>query len=214
MRKATIIVASLFLGIGISAGFLINVSAEEELIPSWIKNTASFWVDDQISDSEFIAALQFLVEKGILVIPQSEIKEQKTGSDNYYQRGDEIIINGIAYKVSDVYVTNSLPGAGIWEVPEGAMVLVVAVNVKNVSDEPLKELRGFSLMDSEDRKFTGKYAASISGDYIGTIQAGLEAFGPRLAIFVIPFDDILSYYLIRTEEGIKIHLGDSSAFYR
>jgi len=39
------------------------------LIPSWIKNTASFWVDDQISDQEFLNALQFLVNEGILVIP-------------------------------------------------------------------------------------------------------------------------------------------------
>jgi len=39
------------------------------LIPSWIKNTASFWVDDQISDQEFLNALQYLVNEGILVIP-------------------------------------------------------------------------------------------------------------------------------------------------
>lgn len=39
------------------------------LIPSWIKNTASFWVDDQISDKEFLNALQFLINEGILVIP-------------------------------------------------------------------------------------------------------------------------------------------------
>jgi len=44
------------------------------LIPSWIKNTASFWVDDQISDQEFLNALQFLVNEGILVIP-SESEE-------------------------------------------------------------------------------------------------------------------------------------------
>ena len=39
------------------------------LIPSWIKNTASFWVDDQITDQEFLTALQFLINEGILVIP-------------------------------------------------------------------------------------------------------------------------------------------------
>ena len=55
-------------------GFAINVSAQEELIPSWIKNTAGFWSSDQISDSEFISALQFLVEKEILIIPQSGSK--------------------------------------------------------------------------------------------------------------------------------------------
>lgn len=77
MRKATVTAALLFLGIGVSAGFLISVSAEEGLLPSWIKNTARFWADDQISDSEFINALQFLVNKGILRIPEQEIVSQE-----------------------------------------------------------------------------------------------------------------------------------------
>jgi len=51
-------------------------AAEKNMsIPDWIRNTAGFWVDRQISDTEFISALQFLVEKGILVIPQSDVKE-------------------------------------------------------------------------------------------------------------------------------------------
>ena len=38
-------------------------------IPSWIKGVAGFWADDQISDNEFISALQYLMVQGILVIP-------------------------------------------------------------------------------------------------------------------------------------------------
>jgi len=72
MSKRTHIVIASVLLIGLGIGLSINVSAEG-LIPSWIKNTAGFWVDNQISDSEFIAALQFLVKEGILVIPQSDI---------------------------------------------------------------------------------------------------------------------------------------------
>jgi hypothetical protein len=47
----------------------LTYAQTNSLIPSWIKNTASFWVDDQISDQEFLNALQFLVNEGILVIP-------------------------------------------------------------------------------------------------------------------------------------------------
>jgi len=72
MRKATITVALLFLGIGVSAGFLISVSAEEGLIPSWIKNTAGFWANDQISDNEFLNAIQFLINEGILKVGETE----------------------------------------------------------------------------------------------------------------------------------------------
>ena len=67
-RKVLIIV---ILGVAIS-GITISsifVSAEEGLLPSWIKNIAGFWADDQIRDIEFINALQYLVEQSILVIP-------------------------------------------------------------------------------------------------------------------------------------------------
>ena len=57
--KPVIIIA--IIGVfSIGLGFSLNVSAEEGLIPSWIKSTAGFWVDGQIGDSEFIGALQFL----------------------------------------------------------------------------------------------------------------------------------------------------------
>lgn len=57
---------------------VISISAEEGLIPSWIKLTAGFWVNDQISDSEFISALQFLVKEGILVIPEKDTVSQSS----------------------------------------------------------------------------------------------------------------------------------------
>ena len=76
--------------IGIGIGLSLNVLAEEGLIPSWIKTTAGFWVDDQISDNEFITALQFLVKEGILVIPQpvEEKQEQQSGFSNTNCRKD------------------------------------------------------------------------------------------------------------------------------
>ncbi len=48
------------------------------LIPSWIKNTAGFWVDEQISDQEFLNALQFLVNEGILIIPSDTDESLET----------------------------------------------------------------------------------------------------------------------------------------
>ena len=64
--------------IGIVIGLSVNVSAEEDIIPSWIKTTAGFWVNDQIGDSEFIQALQYLITNGILEVPTptSEIDKE------------------------------------------------------------------------------------------------------------------------------------------
>jgi micrococcal nuclease len=75
MKPVIVIAIALVFVLGIGLGFSLNVSAEEGLIPSWIKSTASFWVDGQIGDSEFISALQYLVKEGILTIPEEEQKQ-------------------------------------------------------------------------------------------------------------------------------------------
>ena len=74
MKSIVIIGIALVFGIGI--GISINVSAEENLIPLWIKTTAGYWVDGQVSDREFLSALQFLVNEKILIIPNETNNEE------------------------------------------------------------------------------------------------------------------------------------------
>ena len=52
--------------------FIQSVSDETELIPTWIKNTAKSWSNDQVSDDEFINAMQFLIGEQIISIPGSQ----------------------------------------------------------------------------------------------------------------------------------------------
>ncbi len=54
--------------IGIS---LIPVSFSEG-IPEWVKNNASWWSERQISQSEFVYGLEFLINEGIIYIPATE----------------------------------------------------------------------------------------------------------------------------------------------
>jgi len=70
MKISIFALIPLILSIGIV--FIPNSQAEESLIPDWIKTTAEFWVNEDVSDEEFVTALQFLVEEGIISIPQSE----------------------------------------------------------------------------------------------------------------------------------------------
>jgi len=57
--------------ISISFVTVYTISAQESLIPAWIKTTASFWVNDQVSDQEFLNAIQFLINNGAIeVSPQ------------------------------------------------------------------------------------------------------------------------------------------------
>ncbi len=54
-------------------GFTISASAQEEpVIPGWIKTAVTFWVQDQISDLEFINIIQYFVENEIITVPPSD----------------------------------------------------------------------------------------------------------------------------------------------
>ena len=45
---------------------------QEQLIPTWVKTAVAFWVNDQISDEEFINVIQYFVENEIIKVPQDK----------------------------------------------------------------------------------------------------------------------------------------------
>ena len=48
---------------------VLNPFVEPDIgIPSWIKNNAGWWADNQIDDDAFIQGIQYLVEKGIIKV--------------------------------------------------------------------------------------------------------------------------------------------------
>jgi hypothetical protein len=38
-------------------------------IPEWVKNNAKWWSSNSVSDSEFIDGIEYLIEKGLIIIP-------------------------------------------------------------------------------------------------------------------------------------------------
>ena len=67
--------------------FTIDIVEE---IPLWVKNTAGWWANGKIEDSEFLAGIYFLIENGLLVIELSEIEkmteeERKIADRNEWQ---------------------------------------------------------------------------------------------------------------------------------
>ncbi|KAG2472461.1 MAG: hypothetical protein NPMRD2_380001 [Nitrosopumilales archaeon] len=37
-------------------------------IPNWIRNNAEWWSNDQITDSDFVSGIQYLISNGIMKI--------------------------------------------------------------------------------------------------------------------------------------------------
>ena len=80
-------------------------------IPDWIKNTAGWWADNIISDSEFVSAIQFLIKEEILMVPptsaaksaEDEIPGWIKNNAEWWAQGqisDDDFINGIQYLIS------------------------------------------------------------------------------------------------------------------
>jgi hypothetical protein len=57
-------------------GFEKGLPPETSKIPQWIKTNANWWSTDQIPDSEFLEGIDFLFEKGIVVVTPREITTQ------------------------------------------------------------------------------------------------------------------------------------------
>jgi hypothetical protein len=45
-----------------------RAQAFDQRVPAWIKNNAGWWAADQIDDSSFLQGIQYLVQKGIIVV--------------------------------------------------------------------------------------------------------------------------------------------------
>lgn len=46
----------------------INNNTVKPIIPEWIKNTAEWWVDGKISDSEFLKSIEYMIQNKIIMI--------------------------------------------------------------------------------------------------------------------------------------------------
>ncbi|MFB5606061.1 MAG: peptidase, partial [Nitrosarchaeum sp.] len=57
-------------------GFEKGLPTQDSKIPQWIKTNANWWSTDQISDSEFLEGIDFLIKKGTIVVISKESTDQ------------------------------------------------------------------------------------------------------------------------------------------
>jgi len=59
--------------------FVITVNAPDVLIPSWIRDVAGFWCNNDIDDNAFIEAIEYLIDNDVIVVQSSG--ERYSGSE-------------------------------------------------------------------------------------------------------------------------------------
>ena len=65
----------------VDANIAINYESDEQNsrsyhIPHWVKNSATWWADSQITDSDFISSMKYLINLGYISIPSNTAKTE------------------------------------------------------------------------------------------------------------------------------------------
>jgi len=75
---------------------LLTDSVQAALVPDWVKNVAKWYGNDQISEGEFLNAIRFLIDSGIIEIPESEEEQIVDESSNLPLTAEITMPNGNA----------------------------------------------------------------------------------------------------------------------
>ena len=138
---------SIILTILVLIGVLSIPNGNAETIPEWVKNTAGWWSTDAISEAEFVNAIEFLINNGIIHAEKASISES---SQNVPE-----------------WVKNT---AGWWadgQIPDSAFVqgieFLIANGIINVTQKCIFENNEYSHLDQWEIFFL---CSQIDFDYI------------------------------------------------
>lgn len=80
MKKLLVFIIATSIIVSFVLGMSITAYAQTTSIPRWIKNTALLWGQRQISDNEFINAIQWLVDNGMIKLPSTQQSSSQTSA--------------------------------------------------------------------------------------------------------------------------------------
>ena len=100
---------SLVYSIIVLSGIILIPTAFAENVPDWVKNTAGWWATDEISETEFVNAIEYLIKKDVIRVNVSQTSETSQGVPDWVKNTagwwatDEIseteFVNAIEYLI-------------------------------------------------------------------------------------------------------------------
>jgi len=165
MKKTLLIIVSISI-VGLILGTSINVSAEENRVPEWVKNTAAWWAMDQISETEFLNAIEFLANKGIIKItgPSTSAEEKYMVIDYKFsilqppnwERQAQVIDPSLGSKENSIVAS----GTTTYDVP--TKIKVSVMDAKGSLEEHNEW--GLRLVDDLFSSIGGEFIVNASGN--------------------------------------------------
>ncbi|MGI0009494.1 MAG: hypothetical protein ACRD92_07735 [Nitrosopumilaceae archaeon] len=171
----------------IIGGLLVSVHAEQYLIPSWIKNNAKWWSGGQIEDSDFLKGIQYLIETGIMKIPETKSSVSQSSqipmwiknnagwwADNKISASD--FVSGIQYLINNGIIRINSDSANE---PESTKRLSITLEGKNVVQLGGKQSITVKVTDGKKLVTDAAVSARVTYSYGDTIKT---------------FDGVSNYY--------------------
>jgi hypothetical protein len=141
-------------------GLMVPSVSAEEKVPSWVKSTAGWWATDQIEESEFLKAIEFLIKHEIIQISET--------SSTIYSK-NLLEIKEIESIASDGYIFTSGESKTKWYIPErGEYMLELEISGEVYWDQKtINPLRVEVISPNGDE--SGIFGAEIgTGEFYGT----------------------------------------------
>ena len=108
-----------------------NSTQTNTTLPNWIKKNAKWWSDGSLEDKDFVQGIQYLIQKGIMKIPQTKSSGSQSGekipkwiksnagwwADGKISDGD--FVSGMQYLISKGIMNVSPPPTASKKQPSG-----------------------------------------------------------------------------------------------
>ena len=171
-----------------------SIHAQSDLnIPNWIKDTAGFWVDGAISDQEFVAALQFLINNGIITIPDSTGGSTSVESGSIELPDYPVEGPGPSNNVVDVTEEWSITGG----FAESSYDSGDPITLSFVTDAPRSAGIKIGIFDSNDELIYTDVISAVKDEFGGDVQS--EATVPRY--YNMDEKLTMSYFLVGANDN-------------
>ncbi len=85
-------------------------SDSDTALPTWVKTNVGWWADGQVSQTEFISSMQFLVKNDIIKIPTKKVImdiEQPVPTSKYSVSGGNVLSHTEALEMFLIYTTHN-----------------------------------------------------------------------------------------------------------
>ena len=171
-----------------------SIHAQSEInIPNWIKDTAGFWVDGAISDQEFVAALQFLINDGIITVPDSTGGSTSVESGSIELPDYPVEGPGPSNNVVDVTEEWSITGG----FAESSYDSGDPITLSFVTDAPRSAGIKIGIFDSNDELIYTDVISAVKDEFGGDVQS--EATVPRY--YNMDEKLTMSYFLVGANDN-------------